>query len=81
MLAEVVRIGNSKGIRLPAYILKDCNIADKVDMEIIDGKIIITPVNKPRENWNEKFKDMRENNEDTLLIDDGIDADLEDWEW
>ncbi len=30
MLMDVVKIGNSKGIRIPANILKDLNVKDKV---------------------------------------------------
>lgn len=81
MLADVVRIGNSKGIRIPAYILKECKIADKVEMEIQDGKIIIIPIDKPRSDWSGKFKEMHENGDDKLLIDENVDNDLEEWEW
>jgi antitoxin MazE len=81
MLADVVKIGNSKGIRIPAVFLKDCQITDKVDMEVQDGRIIIVPVSKPRKNWDEKFKEMRKNGDDKLIIDDTLDAALEDWKW
>ena len=81
MLAEVIRIGNSRGIRLPAYIINECNITDKVEMEVKDGKIILIPVTQPRKEWEEQFKEMHENLDDTLLIDDSLDTDLEGWEW
>ncbi len=61
MQAYIVRIGNSKGIRIPAHILQECNIGDKVDMEVRDGKIVITAARKPRENWAEQFRMMRQN--------------------
>jgi antitoxin MazE len=81
MLTDVVKIGNSKGIRIPAVILKECQIADKVEMEVRDGKIIIFPVAKPRKNWSEQFKEMSKKGDDKLLTDDTLDANLEDWEW
>ena len=81
MLTDVVRIGNSKGIRIPSYILKECNIYDKVEMEIVDGKIVILPLKKLRENWSEKFAEMHKNGDDELLIDENVDVDLGDWEW
>ena len=81
MLTDVVKIGNSKGIRIPAVILKECQITDKVEMEVLDGKIIIAPISKPRKNWSEQFKEMRKKGDDKLLIDDTLDANLEDWEW
>ncbi len=81
MQTDVVKIGNSKGIRIPAIILKECQIADKVEMEVHDGKIIIVPISNPRKNWSEQFKEMRKKGADKLLIDDTLDANLEDWEW
>lgn len=47
MLADVVKIGDSKGIRIPADLLKECQIADKVEMKIQDEKIIIVPIIAP----------------------------------
>lgn len=81
MLTDVVKIGNSRGIRIPAVILKECQIADKVEMEVLDGKIIIAPISRPRKNWSEQFKEMRKKGDDKLLIDDTLDANLEDWKW
>lgn len=76
-----MKIGNSKGIRIPAYILKECMINDRVQLDVVDGKIIITPIQCPRKNWSEKFREMRQNGDDELLIDEAVDADLEDSEW
>lgn len=81
MRADIIRIGNSKGVRLPAYILKECSIKDKVEMEVVDGKIVIKAVDSPRKNWSEKFKAMHENEDDKLIIDEGFDLNMEDWEW
>ena len=81
MEVDVVRIGNSKGIRLPALVLKECNITDKVEMLVKDGQIIIMPVENPRNGWDEKFKEMNASGEDNLLIEDNLNEGLEDWEW
>jgi len=81
MEAEIIRIGNSKGIRLPAYIIRECKIKDKVQMEVKDGKIILIPVTQPRKEWGKNFMDMRRNNDDTMLIEDELDEGLEEWEW
>lgn len=57
--------------------LKDCSIKDKINLEIQEGKIIITPVNNPRENWYEEFKLMHANGDDKLIIDDVLDVNTE----
>ena len=74
MIADVIKIGNSKGIRLPSYILKECNISEKVEMEVKDGKIIIIPVISSREKQDTEFEYMNKNGEDKLLIAEGYDA-------
>ena len=61
MKAKVISIGNSKGIRIPMAILKQCNIENEVDLEVEKEKIVIKPVKtKPRDGWNDAFRLMRE---------------------
>jgi antitoxin MazE len=82
MLVSLVQVGNSKGIRLPKSILDQCQIEDKLEMEVTNNEIILKPVkNKPREKWAEKFKKMSENGDDELLINDFLDLGDKDWEW
>ena len=82
MLVSLVQVGNSKGIRLPKSILDQCQIEDKLEMEVTNNEIILKPIrNKPREKWAEKFKKMNENGDDALLINDGLDLSDKDWEW
>ena len=56
MLASVVQIGNSRGIRLPKKILNELNIKDEVELIINKETIIIKGVaKKPRRGWSEAF--------------------------
>lgn len=81
MITKIVPIGNSRGIRIPNNILKQMNIENKIELifDEKDEKIILRPVREPREGWENSFKQMNDNNEDRLIINDSID--LEDWEW
>ena len=80
MLAQIVRIGNSKGLRLSATILKKYEIMDKVEMVLTEEGILLKPVKNPREGWSESFKQMNEMGDDKLLFDDVFeDEDLEEW--
>jgi antitoxin MazE len=82
MLISIVKIGNSKGIRLPKAIIDQCSIDDKVDLEVKNNEIILKAIKKkPREGWNQKFKMMAENGDDKLSISDSIDIDMNNWEW
>ena len=46
MLASVVQIGNSRGIRLPKRIFQELNIKDKVELTINKDALIIKGVKK-----------------------------------
>jgi len=80
MEVSVIKIGNSRGIRFSKTILEKYNIKDKVYLILEKGKIIIQPINTPRKGWEESFKQMNENEEDELLINDVFeDENLEEW--
>ena len=82
MKLNIITIGNSKGIRIPSAVLKQCNIVKELELEIKSNKVILKPVkNKPRDGWNSAFKLMRRRNDDALIIDDALDLDGGNWEW
>lgn len=80
MILEIVKIGNSQGIRIPKKILEECGIDRKLELEVKEHTIIMKSL-KAREGWEESFKKMHENGDDELLIDDNIDLDDEVWVW
>jgi len=71
MLASVVQIGNSRGIRLPKKILHELNIKDKVEFTINKDALIIKGVKKrPRQGWSDAFEKMSADKENKLLLPD-----------
>ena len=84
MRARVIKIGNSRGVRIPKPILAQTGIKDDVEIEINDNQIIIRPVNDAREGWDAAFSAMAENKDDELLIKDEEMShfwDEEEWQW
>lgn len=81
MKAAIVRIGNSQGIRLPKAMIQQCGLGHTVELTVKDNKIIIAPVSQSRQGWEEAFKEMAENGDDELLIDDNIDNSWDETEW
>lgn len=80
MEIQVVKIGNSKGIRLSKTLLERYNIRDKLEIIFEKGYLILKPVSKPRSGWEEAFKEMHDNEDDQLLFDDVFqDENLEEW--
>lgn len=81
-MVSVVRIGNSRGIRIPQKILSGLNIQDKVEMVIHKDELIIKNADKkPRQGWNEAFAKMSEAEADKLLMPENIDSGNFEWVW
>ena len=80
MEVSVLKIGNSKGIRLSKALLERYNIKDSVELVTEKDQIVIKTLNKPRKDWEAAFKEMNVNGDDHLLIDDIYeDENLEEW--
>jgi antitoxin MazE len=80
MEVSVIKIGNSRGIRLSKTLLDKYNIQDTVEVILEKGQIVIKPLSRPRKGWEKAFKKMAENGDDRLLINDVFDDEnLEEW--
>lgn len=73
MKTSLIKIGNSKGIRLEKAILEKYHIQDEVELVLEKDYIILKPLNKLRKDWEHAFKEMHENGDDKLLIADVFD--------
>ncbi|MBI2265845.1 MAG: AbrB/MazE/SpoVT family DNA-binding domain-containing protein [Armatimonadetes bacterium] len=67
MKTRLVRIGNSRGVRLPKTIITQAGLTDEVELGVRDGAVVIARVTSTRSGWADAARQMRENNEDRLL--------------
>ncbi|MFH1966175.1 MAG: AbrB/MazE/SpoVT family DNA-binding domain-containing protein [Acidobacteriota bacterium] len=85
MLTQIVKIGNSQGIRIPKIILEESKIGSEVELIAEHEQIIIRSVKKNRSGWEESFKSMALNNDDKLPDEEQLlhqsSWDEEEWEW
>ena len=83
MQAEIVKIGNSQGLRIPKTILKQCKIKNKVNLLVKNHSLIITASEDVRAGWEESFRQMAKNGDDKLLDKDNIvhSWDEDEWKW
>ncbi len=85
MKTKVIKIGNSKGVRIPRHILEQSGLKNEVEIEVKDKKLILKPTTKARENWNAAFQEMAKNRGDILLDKESLENlnswDKEEWEW
>jgi antitoxin MazE len=82
MKTRLVRIGNSRGIRLPKPIIEEAGLTDEVEVRVRGGAIIIAPSVSPRSGWAEAAKQLRERDEGRLLdLPTPTHFDEQEWEW
>ena len=80
MEISIIKIGNSKGFRIPKAILDQYNITDKIQLILEKGQIILRPIEEPRKGWDKAFKKMNQEGDDQLLTNDVFDDEnFEEW--
>ncbi len=85
MKTKVIKIGNSRGIRIPRHVLEESGLENEVEIEVKNNKIILKPTSKIREDWDSAFEKMSENKDDILMDKESLNNnnswDKEEWEW
>ncbi len=84
MRTRIVKIGNSQGIRIPKLLLERSNLAEEVEIEVEDDRIIIRSTKQPRQDWERAFRAMAEHGDDSLLDNNLLPQtqwDEDEWQW
>jgi antitoxin MazE len=78
--SKVIKIGNSRGLRIPRTLLEQAGLVDEVEMTVQGDKLIIHSAREPRQGWEDKFKYMAEQGDDQL-IEEAISNHWDETEW
>jgi antitoxin MazE len=84
MKTRIVRIGNSRGIRIPILLPEQIGLPDEVDIRAEGGSLVIRSANKPRTGRDAAFQWMATRGDDGFLgeSDPSVsDWDHIEWEW
>lgn len=82
MKARLVRIGNSRGVRIAKPLLEEAGLTDEVEIRVRAGAVVITPRTRPRAGWAEAAARLA-NTRDARLLDEPTPThfDEAEWEW
>ena len=81
-MTRIVRIGNSRGIRVPKLLLDHADLPAEVELRAEPGRLVVSAVKRPREGWAVAARTMRDRADDALL-DQATPTrfDRKDWTW
>ena len=84
MKTNVIRIGNSRGIRIPKAVLEQCRLGQTVELKVKKDHLVVRPAGSPRNGWEDAFNQMARQGDDALLDRDSLTPtqwDKTEWEW
>ncbi len=82
MKTKLVRIGNSRGVRIPKPLLEQAGLTDEVELRIVESRIVIEAPTRPRAQWAEAAASLNARGEDGLLdLVIPTEFDDSDWTW
>ena len=79
---RIVRIGNSRGIRVPKVLLDEAGLPEEVELRAEPGRLVVSAATRPRASWATKARAMRQRGHDGLI--DPVtptEFDETDWRW
>jgi antitoxin MazE len=81
MRARIVKIGNSRGIRLPKPLLEQAGLDDEVELTAEAGQIVIAAPRVARSGWADAARRLAAAGEDRLDTNQATVFDESEWEW
>jgi len=78
MRVNLIKVGNSRGIIIPAALLATCELGDAVELQIDGKKLVIEAIKRPREGWFDHYDAADDANVlESIPMDEGDDE----WVW
>jgi len=80
--SRIIRIGNSRGIRVPKALLEQAQLPEEVELHAEPGRLVVRAVRRTRAGWAEAAASMHQQGDDGLL-DASVPTrfDAAEWEW
>lgn len=82
MKTRLIRIGNSRGVRIPKPLIEQAGLGDDVELRVSDGAIVVARLRRPREAWAEAAAQLVARGDAGLLDPPSATRfDDEEWSW
>jgi antitoxin MazE len=83
MRTDLIRIGNSRGIRIPRALIEQCSLEGAIELSVENDRLVISPGRRLRHGWAEAFTKSGSSGNDELLLESGNvnEFDRSEWKW
>lgn len=82
MRSRLIRIGNSRGVRIPKTVIEEVGLEGELELQVRGATVVISAPKSPRSGWAEAARRMHEAGEDRLLDKETPTRfDREEWRW
>ena len=83
MRTELIRIGNSRDVRIPKPLIEQCGFGETVELRVENDCLVIAPERRPRQGWAHAFRSAVQASSDELLLEtaEPNEFDGNEWRW
>lgn len=82
METRLIKIGNSRGIRIPEALLRAAGLGTRLRLRVVDSGLLVESVDDPRAGWAHEARELGMS-PDAGLLDEPVATAFDDseWEW
>ena len=81
MKARLVRIGNSRGVRLPKAVIDQVGLHEDIELRVENDRVIITAARPPRTGWEDAARRLAAEAHGVLDAPSPTRFDEDEWQW
>lgn len=82
MKTRIVRIGNSRGVRIPKPLIEQAGLGEEVELRVVERGLLVKAARTLRSDWADAARQLHERGEDGLLDESRPTLfDETEWEW
>ena len=79
---RIIRIGNSRGIRVSKVLLEQAQLPEEVELHAERGRLVVRAARRPRAGWADAARAMRQREDDRLPDPPASTRfDQQEWKW
>jgi antitoxin MazE len=81
MKSRLVRIGNSRGVRLPKAVIEQIGLHDEIELRVESNRLVICSAARPRAGWAEAARCLSTASRGMLDRSTPTRFDEDEWRW